>query len=179
MCKHGAQGGPTGWAVPQIHETTHELVCLAHGAMPISLPVQRRILWAELWSLWQAIILSEPGATFVSDGATVLRGLERGPKWCTAARRPHADVRRRNWECFQDIGDQAHIDSVTKCKAHLSKSEQAKLDEQQHGSQITACWTSSFSRLQRLLWNAMANASAALQSAAGSAVFASGIATSG
>ena len=56
----------------------------------------------------------------------------RGPKWCTAARKPHADVRRRNWECFQDIGDQAHIDnqahidSVTKCKAHLSKSEQAK-----------------------------------------------------
>ena len=25
--------------------------------------------------------------------------------------------------------DEAHIDSVTKCKAHLSKAEQAKLDE--------------------------------------------------
>ena len=52
-----------------------------------SLPVQRRTLGAELWALWQAIILSELGATFVSDCATVLRGLERGPKWCTAARR--------------------------------------------------------------------------------------------
>ena len=97
--------------------------------MPISLPVQRRILRAELWALWQAIILSDPGATFVSDCATVLRGLERGPKWCSAARRPHADVWRRVWECFRDIGEEAHVDSVAKCKAHLSKAERAKLDE--------------------------------------------------
>ena len=129
MCKHGSQGGHAGWAVAQTHETSHELVCSAHGAMPISLPVQRRILRAELWALWQAIILSEPGATFVSDCATVPRGLERGPKWCTAARRPHADVWRRIWDCFLDIGDEAHIDSVTKCKAHLSKAERAQLDE--------------------------------------------------
>ena len=70
-----------------------------------------------------------PEATFVSDCATVLRGLERGQKWCTAVRKPHADVWRRVWECFRDIGDEAHIDSVTKCKARLSKSEQAKLDD--------------------------------------------------
>ena len=94
LCKYGSQGGQAGWAVTQIHETSHELVCSAHGAMPISLPVQRRILRAEWWALWQAIILSEPGATFVSGCATVPRGLERGSKWCTAARRPHADV----WE---------------------------------------------------------------------------------
>ena len=78
MCKHGSQGGQAGWAVAPIHETSHELACPAYGAMPISLPVQRRILRAELWALWQAIFLSEPGATFVSDCATVLRGLERG-----------------------------------------------------------------------------------------------------
>ena len=129
LCKYGSQGGQAGWAVTQIHETSHELVCSAHGAMPISLPVQRRILRAELWALWQAIILSELGATFVSDCATVLRGLERGPKWCTAARRPHADVWRRIWDSFRDIGEEAHVDSVAKCKAHLSKTERAKLDE--------------------------------------------------
>ena len=65
----------------------------------------------------------------MSDCATVLRGLEHGSKWCTAARRPHADVWRRIWDCFRDIGDEAHVDSVTKCKAHLSKAERAKLDE--------------------------------------------------
>ena len=68
----------------------------------------------------------------MSDCATVLRGLERGPKWCTAARRPHADVWRRIWDCFRDIGDEAHVDSVTKCKAHLSKSKQAKVDDAGH-----------------------------------------------
>ena len=84
MCKHGAQGGQTGWAVAQVNELTHELVCSAHGAMPISLPVQRRTMRAELWALLQAIILSEPGATFISDWAAVLRGLERGQKRCSA-----------------------------------------------------------------------------------------------
>ena len=44
MCKHGAQGGQAGRAVAQVHEAT--LVCSAHGAMPISLPEQRRILLA-------------------------------------------------------------------------------------------------------------------------------------
>ena len=36
---------------------------------------------------------------------------------------------RQIWECVRDIGDIAHIDSVTKCEAHLSKAERAKLDE--------------------------------------------------
>ena len=29
MCKHGSQGGQAGWAVAQIHETSHESVCSA------------------------------------------------------------------------------------------------------------------------------------------------------
>ena len=37
MCKHGTKGGQAGWAVAPIHETSHELVCSACGAMPISL----------------------------------------------------------------------------------------------------------------------------------------------
>ena len=74
--------------------------------------------------LCQAITLSEPGATFVSDCATVLRGLDRGPKGAQQ-RRPHADVWRRIWERFQDIGNEAHIDSVTKCKAHQVRASQS------------------------------------------------------
>ena len=130
MCKHGSQGGQS-W--------------MGRSANPRGLPTsgsaqrmvprrsfsqgQRRILRAELWALWQAVILSGPGASFGSDCATVLKGLERGPKWCTAARRPHGDVWRRLWDCFRNIGDEAHIDAVTKSKAHLSKAERAKLDE--------------------------------------------------
>ena len=68
MRKHGAQGGQTAWAVAQINEATHELVCSVHGAMPISLLVQRRIVRAELWALLPAIVLSEPGATIMVLG---------------------------------------------------------------------------------------------------------------
>ena len=78
MCKHGAKGGQSEWAVAQLDEATHELVCSAHGAMPISLPVQRRTMRAVLWALLQALTLSEAGASFTSDCAAVLRGLERG-----------------------------------------------------------------------------------------------------
>ena len=35
------------------------VVCSAHGAVPILLPVQRRIMRAELWAEQQAIILFE------------------------------------------------------------------------------------------------------------------------
>ena len=130
LSKYGAQGGQAGWAVAQVDETTHELVCSAHGAMPISLPVQRRIMRAELWALLQALTLSEPGAAFISDCAAVLRGLTRGEKWCTAGRRPHADVWREIWQRFRDIGREAQVDSVTKCKAHLTKAERAKLNDE-------------------------------------------------
>ena len=75
MSKHGAQSGQTGWAVAQINEATHELVCSAHGALPILLPAKRRTMRAELRALLQAIILSEPGATFITDCAAVL------PRW--------------------------------------------------------------------------------------------------
>ena len=129
MCKYGAQGGQARWSLAQIDEATHELVCSAHSAMPISLPVKGRIMRAGLWALLLDLILSEPGATFISDCAAVLRGLVRGQKWCTSGRRPHADVWRRIWERLRDIGEQAHTDCVTKCKAHLSKGERARLSD--------------------------------------------------
>ena len=43
----------------------------------------------------------------------MLGGLERGQKWCSAARRPHADLWRRIWERYRNIGEEARIDSVT------------------------------------------------------------------
>ena len=36
MCKYGSQGGQAGWAVAQIHETSRESVCSAHGARSLS-----------------------------------------------------------------------------------------------------------------------------------------------
>ena len=55
----------------------------------------------------------------------MLRGLVRGEKCCIAG----ADVWRRIWDRLRDIGEEAHRDPVTKCEAHLSKAERARLDE--------------------------------------------------
>ena len=74
MCQHGAQGGQMGWAVAQINEAIHELVCSALGVTPISPSVQCRTMRAELWALLQVIILYEPGATFITECAVVLSG---------------------------------------------------------------------------------------------------------
>ena len=109
LFKHGAEGGQAGWAVAQIHEATHELVCSAHSAMPISLTVQRRIMRAELWALLQAVILS---------GA-----------WPEVVLGACGGVAANLGTLFRDICEEAQIDSETKCNAHLSKSEQTKQDE--------------------------------------------------
>ena len=52
----------------------------------------------------------------------------------------------RVWECFRDIGDEAHIDSVTTCNAHLSKSEQAKLDEAGRLATAGNAWADELSK---------------------------------
>ena len=102
MCKHGAQGGQTGWAVAQINEATHELVCSAHGAMQISLPVQRRIMRAE-----QAVILSDLGTTFITDCAAVLQSLELGQGRQRAGRRASCPTRTKQ------LLKQAELSSTT------------------------------------------------------------------
>ena len=78
VCKRGAQGGQTGWAMAQINEATHELVCSAHGAMPISLPVQRRITRAEVWPCHQPPSCPSQERRSSQDSEAVLQGLERG-----------------------------------------------------------------------------------------------------
>ena len=87
---------------------------------------QRRILRAVLWALWQAIsCLSQERRSSLT--------VQRCPEAWNVDRNGAKQCENRMWrricECFRDIADEAHIVSVPKCKAHLSKSEQAKLDE--------------------------------------------------
>ena len=144
MCKHGAQGGQTGSAVTQINEATHEPVC--------TVPSQSRSQCSAASCgqnfgpcCRQSFCLSQeqlPSQTVQPYSGV----LERCQKWCSAGRRPHADVRRRIWEWFRDIGEEAHVDSVTKCKAHLSKAEQAKLDETGHATAAGNEWADELAK---------------------------------
>ena len=144
MCKHGAQGGQTGSAVTQINEATHEPVC--------TVPSQSRSQCSAASCgqnfgpcCRQSFCLSQeqlPSQTVQPYSGV----LERCQKWCSAGRRPHADVWRRIWEWFRDIGEEAHVDSVTKCKAHLSKAEQAKLDETGHATAAGNEWADELAK---------------------------------
>eukprot|EP00959_Pyramimonas_sp_CCMP1952_P283057 5916656-Pyramimonas_sp.AAC.1 len=67
------------------------------------------------------------------DNNTVYRGFQRGEVWCTKARRPHADLRRRIWLHVRDEFQEAGALEVVKVKAHSGRDPdtlvgQARLD---------------------------------------------------
>ena len=68
-----------------------------YGPLPVTLPVHRRILRAEVWALLQLLRSCVPPITVYVDNASVVRGVEAGKRWCCAAARPHADVWRKIW----------------------------------------------------------------------------------
>ena len=91
--KHRA-GGQCGWAVTGMQGGD---TLTAWGTMPADLPVQKRILRAELWAILQALRHSQPPLQVHTDCAIVLQLLKKGRRVCTAARTKHADVWRLIW----------------------------------------------------------------------------------
>ena len=70
---------------------------------------------------------ARPGANFVTRCQTVTLGLEKGKQWCVSARRPPADVCKRIWCFFEDMGTDSRINADVACKAHLTEVEKSKL----------------------------------------------------
>ncbi len=80
-------------------------------------------LRAELWALKHVLTQLMPPAILWSDCAAVVRGIDRGQRWCTSSRREGADIWKAIWQNMEDIGlgvrvvkvkghaKQAHIDS--------------------------------------------------------------------
>ena len=112
-------GGALGWGMAAADDNGSALV-RHFGLVPVELPVQRRILRGELWSLLMLLRVMLPPVRAVSDNSTVVRGLAMGEAWCTSASRPHADVWRLIWFKIRDIGYGAHGVTVAKVKAHNS-----------------------------------------------------------
>jgi hypothetical protein len=98
------------------------------GALPICLPVQRRIKSAELWAFHQALCCILPPAVVHTDHLGIVQGLAKGKKWCTDGRRAHADIWRQVWWQLDDHGysEGAKIE-VRHVKAHRSKAQKLAL----------------------------------------------------
>jgi hypothetical protein len=98
------------------------------GALPIDLPVQRKIKRAELWAFHQALCCILPPAVVHTDHMGIIQGLTKGRKWCTDGRRAHADIWRKVWWQLIDhgYGEGAEIE-VRHVKAHRSKAQKQAL----------------------------------------------------
>jgi len=125
--KHRA-GGQCGWAVTGMQGGD---TVTAWGAMPATLPVQKRILRAELWAILQALRHSQPPVHVHTDCAIVLQLLKKGRKVCTSSRTKHADVWRLIWHCLDDIGLSNGGVSMHKVKAHVTQSKLADMTSKQ------------------------------------------------
>jgi ribonuclease HI len=101
------------------------------GALPISLPVQRRIKRAELWAFHQALCCVLPPAVIHTDHLGIEQGLTKGKQWCNDGRRAHADIWRMVWWQLEDqsYGEGADIE-VRHVKAHRSKAQKQALQDE-------------------------------------------------
>lgn len=124
-------GGKAGWAVAECLPGQNEARVLYFGPLPCTLPVQKRVLRAELWALLQILVVCLPPLRVHIDNATVVKGVQMGRRWCCHSGRPHADVWRRVWHYLDSIGLGPDGITVLKCKSHLSKAAVAALSADQ------------------------------------------------
>ena len=120
-------GGQAGWAAIERRPGATEASAVIFGCLPVALPVQRRILRAELWALWRMLVHSMPPLTVHIDNSSVVLGFHMGRRWCCSSGRPHADVWRKIWHVIDDIGVGPNGIEVRKCKSHVSKRTRATL----------------------------------------------------
>jgi hypothetical protein len=127
------RGGQCGWAGVSWTAGAATASMARWGPMPSQLPVQKRILRAELWALLEVLRVCCPPLTIHCDNATVVSGIERGRGWCCSARRPHADVWRHIWRLLEDIELGPSGVRIVKCKAHVTEQRRhAMTGQQQH-----------------------------------------------
>ena len=115
----------TGLAVLTLDQERPRVV--AYGPQPVALPVQRTVKRSELGAFLVWLQHSLPPVEAHPDHAAIPSSMAKGRQWCVQARRPHADVWRRIWDCWGDLGGFEASNVVLHVKAHRSQSATAKL----------------------------------------------------
>ncbi|CAK0855220.1 unnamed protein product, partial [Prorocentrum cordatum] len=129
--------GPGGWAAVMMDPEGAVVQVAAWGPLPQSLPVHRNIDRAELQAIERALAHALPPLVLHVDRQSVLDGVAAGERWCTASRRPNADLWRQVWARLRDIGLGPNGVQFRKVKAHRSAAVVATLDcEQQRIAQV-------------------------------------------
>ncbi len=103
-----------GWAAVVVDgkgKVTHGV----WGTCPDAYPSSLR---AELWAVMQLLLKALPPLRVHVDCAEVLRGISRGPAWCTDGAREGADLWRRIWHSLLQMGGGV---TFRKVKAHTTE----------------------------------------------------------
>ena len=111
-----------------------ELIFGAYGTVP-GVRGDLSVLRAELYAVLQVLIQAQPPLRIGIDNATVIRGLQRGQRWCCHSRRAHCDLWEQIWRKIEDLGGMgADGVSAIKVKAHRTQTERNQLqgDELRH-----------------------------------------------
>ena len=102
-----------GWACAQWDPVTQRPGPTLYGSLPGSV---QSILRAELYAVLQAVTRALGAFTLAVDNEVVVRGLQKGKRWCCKARRPHVDLWRQIWVSLEGRDDW----QVVKVKSHKS-----------------------------------------------------------
>ncbi len=78
---------------------------------------------AELHAVVAALRLCLPPMRIHTDHLGVIKGLRRGERWCTAAKRPHPRIWREIWRRIRDIGEGDEGVTFVKVKAHITRED--------------------------------------------------------
>ncbi|CAK0843011.1 unnamed protein product, partial [Prorocentrum cordatum] len=115
----------TGWAAMSLNDNGTAKMQM-WGPLPCSLPIHRRVKRAGMWAFLKVLERMLPPGQVYTDHKGIVEGLQRGERWCTSWKRPHADLWRRIWHKVKDLDLDIHC--VKHVKAHRSKSRIGQLE---------------------------------------------------
>ncbi|CAK0847595.1 unnamed protein product [Prorocentrum cordatum] len=115
----------TGWAAMSLTDNGTAKMQM-WGPLPCTLPIHRRVKRAEMWAFFKVLERMLPPGRVFTDHKGILEGLQKGERWCTSWKRPHADIWRRSWHKVKDLDLDVHC--VKHKKAHRSKTRIQQLE---------------------------------------------------
>ncbi|CAK0830576.1 unnamed protein product [Prorocentrum cordatum] len=115
----------TGWAAMSLAEDGTARMQL-WGPLPCRLPIHRRVKRAEMWAFLKVLERMMPPGRIYTDHKGIIEGLQKGERWCTSWRRPHADIWKRIWHKVEDLD--LDVNCVKHVKAHRSTAKIEQLE---------------------------------------------------
>ncbi|CAK0792319.1 unnamed protein product, partial [Prorocentrum cordatum] len=115
----------TGWAAMSLTDEGSAKMQL-WGPLPCTLPIHRKVKRAEIWAFLKVLERMMPPGRICTDHKGILEGLQKGERWRTSWKRPHANIWKRIWHKVKNLD--LDVGCVKHVKAHRSKTNIEQLE---------------------------------------------------